>query len=261
MAAATRETLVSYVHDLAIRVRARVSRPRHRIIPGVEIGRSIDIERLIWPLRYDICVRIELIRLLRDEWTLYVSDLATFLDRPQSRAYYTWFRDVACARHLPWICNDEKLLNAAFVKRVHDTARLWVSIRQHGYDAKTPVRVRSGRSIRPVSGKTITSRYFAGDGCHRLACLYLAGRTRLEPTEYEVQVDDVFEPLDNTAILIPRLPIGRAHYLTFISHYYGDGLEFGCSRQLDQYVASHKAHLLTELRSVLAFDLPRIVDA
>lgn len=253
-------SLVAYVQDLSSRAGARVSRYRQKIVPGREIGESIDIDRLICPLRYDLCVRIDFIRLLRDELTLYSEDPDGFLARPQSQAYYIWFKEVRCARYHPHIYRDEKLVKSAFAKRVQDTARLWRSIDQIGYDASAPIRIGSGQSIQTVNGKTINSTYFAGDGCHRMACLYLTGRTRLEPEHYEVRVLRHFVPLDITSVLAERLPLDRTTYLRFISHFYCDGLDLGSVDKILQHVACEKAHLLPELESVLAFDLARVRD-
>jgi hypothetical protein len=249
---------MSYLHGFITRVRAGVGRYRDRIIPGSEIAESIDIDRLMYPLRYDLWVRIEFIRLLRDEWALYHDDLSGFLDRPPSRAYYVWFKEVRCARYLPQVYRDERLVKLAFVERVHETARVWRSIERDGFDSSNPIRLGSGRSIRSVNGKTINSAYFAGDGCHRMSCLYVAGRTRLEPDQYDVRVRRNFEPLDITAILVKQLPLERIAYLQFISRFYCDGLKLDSVDRILQHVASHKAELLPELESVFAYDLPRL---
>jgi hypothetical protein len=249
---------LAYLHDFITRVHGRVRRYGQEVVPGRKIGEAIDIDRLIYPLRYDLCVRIDFIRLLSDQWALYSQDLDAFLERPQSRVYFIWFREIVCARYRPRIYRDEQLVKQAFVERVHETARVWTSIDQQGYDASTPIRLRSGRSIRSVNGKAITTTYFAGDGCHRMACLYLRGQTKLEPEQYEVQIDRVFEPLDNTATLARKIPLDRATYLKFISGFYCDGLELDSPDRIVQHVVSHKPGLLPELKSVLAFDLPRI---
>lgn len=240
------------------RVRNRVARYFEEIIPGSEIAESIDIDRLICPLRYDLHVRIEFIRLLRDSWPLYTDDLRGFLDRPESRAYYIWFHEVSCARYRPQIYGDERLVMPAFLKRVHETASLWRSIDQNGYDPSTPIRLESARSIRSVNGKTINSTYFAGDGCHRMSCLYVTGQTQLQPEQYKVRVHRDFQPLDNTAILLMHLPLDRTAYLKFISRFYCGGTELDSEEEILRHVASEKASLRAELESVLAVDLPRI---
>lgn len=246
------------VHDLITRIQARVARYRQEIVSGLEIGESIDIGRLICPLRFDLCIRIDFIRLMRDEWALYTNELARFLERPESRAYYVWFREVRCARYSPQLYRDEKLVMPAFVERVHETARIWKSIERTGYDRTTPIRLESGRTIRTVNGKAINFRYFAGDGCHRMACLYLTGQTRLEPKDYEVRVQRDFEPLDITAELLRPLPLDRITYLNFISRFYCGGLRLDSPDRILRHVASERLDLLPELESVLAFDLPNL---
>jgi hypothetical protein len=243
--------------DLITRVQARLARYREEVVPGIMIAKTIDIGRLICPLRYDLWVRIEFVRLLRDEWTLYSDDLSGFLDRPQSRAYYVWFKEVRCALYHPQIYRNEERVESEFVTRVQETAALWKSIERNGYDRSTPIRLGSGRSIRSVNGKTINATYFAGDGCHRMSCLYVTGQTRLEPEDYEVQVRREFEPLDITATLVQRLPLDRASYLRFLSRFYCDGLQLDSADRILRQVASEKPDLLAELESVLAFDLPR----
>jgi hypothetical protein len=244
--------------ELIRRAWARIARLGQQIVPGSALGESIDIGRLICPLRYDVWVRIEFIRLLRDEWALYRDDLSAFLDRAPARAYYVWFRDVRCVRYHPQVARDPELLESAFMERVHKSARLWHSVDRDGFDVSTPIRLMSGRSIRNVNGKAIRGRYFAGDGCHRIACLHLIGRANLEPAHYEVSIQPSLEPMDNTAILIDCLPIGRAAYLRYLSHFYCDGAELDSADGILHDVASRKPDLLPELESVLAFDLPKV---
>jgi hypothetical protein len=212
------------------------------------------------PLRYDLCIRIDFIRRLDRSWTLYHNDLAQFLECPESRAYYVWFTGVACARFQPQLFRDPVRLRAAFHQRVHDTAHLWRSIQERGYDISTPIRLRAGQSVRPVNGKRINSRYFAGDGCHRMACLYVAGQRQLNPEHYEVLVQPSYQPLDNTALLIAHLPLEGARYLRFISDFYAEGKDCNSPEGILAQVAATKPHLLSELQSVFAFDLPRLMS-
>ena len=240
------------------RLATRAAKFGEEIVPGHAIGRSIDMERLICPLRYDLCVRIEFIRLLRDEPALYERDLDGFLRRPAARAYYVWFKEIACARYRRDLYPSDALVTPAFIERVHETAGLWRSIQRNGDDTSTPIRLWSGRSIRSVNGKPIASEYFAGDGCHRLSCLYLMGQRRLEPAEYEVRVARRFQPLDNTSPLIRLLPLDRTAYLRFISRFYCGGLELESADEILRHVRAHDPNLLAELTAVFDFDLPRV---
>jgi hypothetical protein len=249
------------VHDFLARVQARLGRARHQVVSGNTIGQAVDIARLMCPLRYDLWVRIEFIRLLRDESKLYSGDLAEFLDRPESRAYYRWFKEVACARFHPDIYRDDRLVQPVFLRRVQETSKLWDSIQRTGYDWSSRIRLRSGRTVQQVNNKRIDSANFLGDGCHRLSCLYVMGQTQLDPSQYEVEVAPVYQPLDNTAILIKSLPLDRIRYLRFISRYYCHGLELDSPDEIRARVAEKRPSLLSELESVFAFDLPILATA
>jgi hypothetical protein len=245
-----------YWRDLLGRLQARVARSRPRLVAGRDLGDVVDIGRLVCPLRYDLCVRIDFIRLLSEAWSLYETNLAEFLDRPESKAYYVWFKDVACARFRPQLSRDTRRLAPVFVERVHETARLWRSIQTDGYNPATPIRLRAGHPVCPVNGKVINTAYFAGDGCHRMACLFVAGQTQLLPEQYEVLIQPNFLPLDNTTLLIRHLPLDRAGYLRFISGFYCDGRELDTPEAILSQVAASRPDLLAELETVFAFDLP-----
>lgn len=237
--------------------RRRRGRPGDEVIPGSTFGQTIEIDRLIYPLRYDVQVRIDFIRLLRDEWALYETDLPGFLDRPAARAYRTWFGNIGRARLFARSDRGPEFIEDRFLKRVRQTAMLWQAIDRDGYDLSIPIGLRSGRTIRMVHGKQIASTVFAGDGCHRLACLYVLGQTRLEPAHYLLRVRRDLQPLDNTAILIDLQVLDRETYLAFISRFYCDGRVLGSASEIRAHVAAAKPALLPELDSVFAFDLPR----
>jgi hypothetical protein len=252
----TDASIIMYWRDLLGRVQARVARSRTRLVAGRELGDAVDIARLVCPLRYDLWVRIDFIRVLREEWSLYEADLTAFLDRPEAKAYYVWFKDVACARFQPQLSRDTRRLAPVFVERVHETARLWKSIQTNGYNPETPIRLRAGHPVSPVNGKVINSTYYAGDGCHRMACLFVAGQTQLLPEQYEVLIQPNYCPLDNTTLLIKHLPLDRAGYLRFISDFYCEGRELDSPEAILSHVAASKPDLLAELETVFAFDLP-----
>ncbi len=232
-----------------------VARCDRRIVPGARVGHAVEIERLVCPLRYDVQVRLEFIRLLRDEWTRYDRDLNGFLEHPAAADYFVWFREVACARFHPEVYRREPAVRRRFRERVHATARLWRSLERDGYRLSRPIRLLSGETVELVNGKALATRLFAGDGCHRMACLWLSGRSHLEPRHYEVEVRRRLEPLDNTAILIRALPLDGRAYLEFLSRFYCDGAALDSVDALLRDVAAHRPELLSELESVLAADL------
>lgn len=235
----------------------RIVRLREKVVTGAVIGDAVDINRIACPLRYDICIRIEFLRLLRDEWTLYEDDLSLFRKRPPAQAYFNWFRNVRCARYQPALMTDAARLEAGFIKRIHQTAQLWQSVKESGFDTSNPIRLWTGRSIRSINGKKITTTLFAGDGCHRIACLYLLGWRYLEPVHYEVVIRPRFKPLDNTALLIDSKALEVSTYLRYISHFYCDGELFDSETAILQYVSDRKPEILPELESALAYDLTR----
>lgn len=244
--------------DFARAAWRRLARLDERIVPGTVLGDSISIDHLICPLRYDICVRIDFVRLLRDEWTLFQKDFAAFRNRPATAAYYSWFRDIRCARYESTLLRDAGRLDAAFLQRVDQTARLWKSLELKGFDPSQPIRLASGRSLHSVNGKMINETIFSGDGCHRIACLHLLGWDRLEPMHYEVAMRARFTPLDITAVLLDLGLLDRPTYLRYIAQFYGDGLEFESADAIVHYVSYRKPELLSELQSVFSHDLVRI---
>lgn len=246
---------MSVLRDVLRLVRKGVVRYGSRIVPGTRIGRAIEIERLVCPLRYDVWVRLEFIRLLRDEWALYERDLNGFLEHPAAAAYLVWFREVVCARFHPEVYRREAAVRRRFRERVRATARLWRSLERDGFRLSRPIQLLSGEAVEMVNGKAVATRVFAGDGCHRMACLWLSGRSRLEPRHYELEVRRRLEPLDNTAILIRALPLDRRAYLGFLSRFYCDGAALDSVDALLRDVAARKPDLLPELESVLAADL------
>ena len=240
--------------EAAGRIRRRLSRVVREVVPGTRIGKSVGIGRLICPLRYDIWIRVRFMQLLRDEPSLYQQRPDEFLRRPQARAYWIWYREVACARFHPSAYPHEHLLQARFRQRVEQTAGLWRSFERQGFDRARPVRLASGRVIEAVNGKRVEATIFAGDGCHRLAALYLSGHHCLEPPQYEVEVHRRYRPLDNTAILCRALPLDVRSYVHFLSRFYCDGVILHDLADLVRKVAAEKPRLLPELESVLAAD-------
>ena len=77
----------------------------------------------------------------------------------------------------------------------------------------------------------------------------------LEPGEYVVALSAIVHPLDNTQILLEKLPISVADYLSFISHGYCDGHTMNSIDQIVGYVREHNPDRLAELKSVLNSDL------
>lgn len=239
-------------------LRAFRRRFNEKRISGFEIGKRIRIYDVICPLRYDILVRVDFIEFLGKNKQLSATDMGAILDNPSARAYESWFREVAIRRFLPEIYHDDVQVRERFIERVRGVKELWESISSIGFDVAHPIRLRSGNSIQEVNGKRVGTSVFAGDGCHRIACLVVMGKEFLEPAEYEVALSAKFQPLDNTAILIDALPITMPDYLSFISRGYCRGRALATANEALAYVEEHDPGRLGELNSVFQHDLVRI---
>jgi len=233
-------------------------KPGERLVAGSEIGERIKIYDLICPLRYDIQVRADFIRFLVDNNYLSEKDMDIILHAPAAQRYLTYFREIPYRRRNPAHSHDEEHFRERFRQRVIKVQDLWKSVSSRGFDHSQPVRLRSGDVIQEVNGKSFATRYYAGDGCHRIACLWIMGKESLEPEEYEVAMTDVFQPLDNTAVLLDMLSIPLVDYLSFISRGYCDGREINSADQALAYVKEFKPDRLEELKNVFRYDLSHI---
>jgi hypothetical protein len=246
----------------------RSSKGFRRRIPGLvrlayQPGREpIPIDQLISPLRYDILVRKRYFELLREQRELADEDFEAFMDLSRQHPYFTWFtRVVVPGGNHPDMVGDDARLNAAFERRVRRSIELHDAFESAGYDRRRPIILRTGGEIAPTStGKRLARRTYAGDGCHRLAWLRMAGVEVLEPRMYRLHVAPVFTPRDDTAALIRAMGISRRDYFSFLSLSYADR-ELPSEEALIGHVRSADADRLPELEQVIAIDAPRLSDA
>lgn len=248
-------SLGSKINRWLLRVRRRWM---GNLVSGVEIGKQIRIYDIVCPLRYDILVRANFIELLSKNDKILESELEEILEHRAAQSYAVWFREVCIKRFAPEIYHDKNLVRQRFAIRVEKTKRLWESISLNGFDSAHPIRLRSGKSILGVNGKSVSEPFFAGDGCHRIACLLVMGKKYLEPKEYEVALSTEFQPFDNTALLIDKLPITVSDYLTFISRGYCEGQTLATANEAVAYLEKHDPDRLTELKNILEYDLIRL---
>lgn len=253
---------MSLLSTFGSKINRRLRRLRRRwtdrSVSGLEIGKKIRIFDIVCPLRYDILVRADFIELLAENDKLLVSELEEILENRAAQSYAVWFREVCIKRFVPEIYHDKNLVRQRFAIRVEKTKRLWESISLNGFDWAHPITLRSGKSILEVNGKKIGASVFAGDGCHRIACLLVMGKKYLEPKEYRVGLRSKFQPLDNTALLLDKLPITVSDYLTFISRGYCEGQTMATANETVAYLEEHDPDRLTELKSILEHDLIRL---
>jgi len=233
------------------RVRGRSSElaGRARGEPGSD---PVSILQLASPLRWDIAVRRDFLALCVDhaDHGGGADDRLTNLARATS--YWRWWTDVCCARSA--LANDPTARGAGFVARVHASFALVENFREHGFDSKRPIVLHGcDRTLPTDSGKQVRARLFAGDGCHRLALLWLAGKEALEPHQYLVRRQRAYQPLDNTFRLREVLREDPRGYLRFVASSYSD-YEFGDARDLVDWVRANAPERAGELESVLRAD-------
>jgi hypothetical protein len=246
----------------------RSSHGFRRRIPGLvrlayQAGREpIPIDHLVSPLRYDIVVRQRYLEVLRERRALADDDFEAFMELSRQQPYFTWFTRVVVPNgNHPEIVGDAERLNAAFERRVRRSIELHDSFESTGFDRRRPIILRTAGEIAPTwTGKRLSRRLYAGDGCHRLAWLRMAGVDVLEPGMYRVHVAQVFTPHDDTARLISAMPISRRDYLSFLSLSYADR-EFSTEEALVDHVRSTAPDRLPELEEVIAIDSPLLAAA
>lgn len=215
---------------------------------------DLPIRHLISPLRYDVLVRQEFIRLMIVEWTTYEADIEAFLELARQQDYYIWFREVATFHIGIENPGDREALDRAFRRRVHKTGRLVGEFARTGYRPVYPITIQETDTPHTTgTGKTLHKRFHLVDGCHRLALLHMIGVPALPPTHYRL-IPREEAPVDNTTHLVRTLGLSPARYYRFLSMSYGSGVAHDDRASLLDDVATNQPHLLEELRSVLAVD-------
>lgn len=240
---------IEYLRD---RIQSRISKNSWKYLSGSE---PISINSLISPLRYDIVVRIDYFRFLEENLTLFKDDFQQYIAKAMRLPYFTWFTKVVCTRFSHHLLNNRKALALAFENRIRKSTELYLQFQQIGFDSQNPVTLHSGEVILPTStGKRINIRYYAGDGCHRIALLKLMGHKNLLPQFYRIKYFCKFSPLDNTNLLIRSLSINKESYLAFLSIGYSNDKLFTDKKSLLEYVQKNDPVRLSELESIIERD-------
>lgn len=218
----------------------------------------VDIMRLVSPLRYDVMVRLAFFEQTAARERLVREDFERFLEEVASGPYRQWFERVYCVRFHPELIGRPGRAADAFRERVRRSVALYDSFRKQGFETRTPITLRSGRTIGPSdSGKRVAADLFVGDGCHRLALLLLSGATHLNPEQYRVKIKPSYTPIDNTLLLLPALGLDERRYAAFVSHAFGTVVHESLAA-LERDVATRAPERLPELRAILARDLPHL---
>lgn len=231
--------------------RALTWRPK---LAGLE---PLDIRGLISPLRYDVVVRADFFCLIEDLTSRGVLRPEEVASLARAHPYFVWFQRVAMARFRPWVLADEDLLSQQFTERVRRSMNLWSSFRLNGFDLRHPVTLRSAPEARSAdSGAVVDRPLHVGDGGHRLALLLASGTEELGRGMYRVDPRPLVELIDNTAVLLPAIPLGVDEYVRFIFHGYAGpeahpSLELSGVEGLLDHVRQHRPVMLGELERVL----------
>jgi hypothetical protein len=224
-----------------------------------EPGRErVVIDDLVSPLRYDVVFREMFFAFVRANRPLADDDFPAFLELARDQPHYSWFTRVAIPEFRPeWGDEPERWHE----HRVRRTVAIHDDLAANGYDPRRPIVLRTGvGEIAPTAtGKRVSTRLFAGDGCHRIAWLSAAGVTTLEPHEYRLQRTRDFIPRDLTTAVLDTLEIGPAEYFAFLSRAYADGR---CETEADllERVGASTPQRLAEVQALIAIDRPRLAD-
>lgn len=196
----------------ARRFARRVSRSR----PTRQGTSTLDIRRLISPLRYDVHVRMQFFMWLRNRET----SVSALQAEARHHNYYQWFKHVECARFFPSVLSDPQLLAEKYDARVARAVSTLESFDARGFDLDYPVTLVSTQDRWADSGAAVSQGLHIADGCHRLARLLMDGK-QLRPDMYRVR-RSFGSILDNTTLLLPHIDIAAEDYARFMSHGFVD---------------------------------------
>ena len=225
--------------------------------PKLAGAEPVNIRSLISPLRYDVLVRADFFRFLDARLAEGVQHPDEVAILARTHPYFVWFERVAMARFRPWVLADEALLQQQFTERVASSMSLWSSFRRNGFDLSHPVTLRSASGAKTAdSGAVVNRRLHVGDGGHRLALLLANGGQDLEPGMYRVDPRPIGELIDNTAVLLPAIPLSLEDYVRFITPGYAGpealpSVESSGLEGLLDHVRQHRPDLLDELERLL----------
>jgi hypothetical protein len=222
-----------------------------RYVPCQE---PVPIRDLISPLRLDILVRADFVEFCADNLGLFSSDFERFYQYACQQPYYSWYRNVNCARFSPHLLRDERAFRRGFENRIRNTVALYMEVQQEGFNPRHPIILQSGAAIKPTStGKRTSRQVFAGDGCHRIALLVFMGQKALKPEYCKIRLFREFSPLDNTSILIRSTSIREEEYWAFLSLGYSEEL-FTTEDALLAHVRQEYPSRVPELKTIIAID-------
>jgi hypothetical protein len=222
---------------------------------------GIDIWPLVSPLRYDVLLRRDFMATLARNPEAYGVDETAFMDAVGRTPYHTWFFESEVVR-TGLLGRDQAVLEAHFTDRVRRAVALFQRLEAAGGALDEPIVLKTAEVIRPPTtdrlgpptGKPVSARYFVADGCHRLAYLMLAGRTRLAPSEFRVKSYRAFSPFDSTSLLLPRLRVAPADYFAYLSMGYASPASFTDGDSLLAHLQASRPDVVEEVAAVIRVD-------
>jgi hypothetical protein len=174
---------------------------------------------LVSPFRYDILLRARHFDFHAQHRELFASDFHAYERRARTLPYFVWFTRAS------WFAArlDGEQLEAAWHARLRDSAALFESFGQRGFDTAHPVVLHAGRRVLPApTGKRAQRDLYAGDGNHRVALLIAAGQLELLPAQYRVKRYRSLVPADTTGFLFGVTGGSWTEYVSFIALGYPD---------------------------------------
>ena len=184
----------------------------------------LAIGPLISPLRYDILVRADHFAFHEEHEQLFHRDFEGYVAAAGKTPYFTWFHDIVCPAYLPHLVGRPDRLWEEFGARLGRAALLHESFERSGFDVRFPVGIHAPSTVVPTSsGKLVSRRVFPGNGCHRIALLWMRGQRVLYPSQYVLQTSRNYVPKDHTSTLLRTLGVEDAEYARFLSLGFGDG--------------------------------------
>lgn len=217
----------------------------------------ISIKKIASPLRYDIIIRYNFFKFHIIHQSLFSNHFERYFDLAQNTDYFLWFKHIAYPIHRN-ILRDRSPLIDSFKKRVHKSVSLYNSFDSYGFDNSQPIVLHSGQNICKTStGIQLSMKFFAGNGCHRIALLWLNGAEYIEADQYLVKEYKSLSPLDNTYLLLPFISLSKSEYFSYISSAYCNEI-FNNKDDIFQSIKSNSPCKLVEFLAILNKDLPSI---
>jgi hypothetical protein len=215
-----------------------------------QIEEGLDITKLVSPLRYDIVIRRDFISFYLAHKKMYRTDFNGFMDKAVQHPYFVCFQKME-----PELVEDETACLSSFAEKVQRFVTVYEAIATDGFDKSEPIIPKTGTVILPTKeGKKISTQFFMGDGCHRLASLMALGYQTLPSDHIRVKSFPKLSPIDGTVQLIHDIPIPPEAYYEFLSSRYANPHAFTSRSELLAYVEREKPEWIDEVLSVLRAD-------